>query len=53
MFDFVLNTPLSLVVNEVWVDKEPISLISMKNQYKFKVLLYGTDVINVKQWTKM
>ena len=52
MYDFVLNTTLSLVVNDVWVDEEPISLISMKNQYKFKALLNGTDVINVKQWTK-
>ena len=53
MFDFVLNTPLSLVVNEAWVDEEPISLISMKNQGKFKALLNGADVVNVKQWTKM
>ena len=53
MFDFVLNTPLSLVVNEAWVDEEPISLISMKNQGKFKALLNGTDVVTVKQWTKM
>ena len=53
MFDFVLNTPLSLVANEVWFDEEPISLIGMKNQYKFKALLNGTDVVNVKQWAKM
>ena len=39
MFDYVLNTRLSLVVNEVWVDEEPIHLIRMKNQQKTKALL--------------
>ena len=53
MFDYVLNTPFSLVVNEAWVDEEPISIMRMKNQQKIKTLLNGTDVINVEQWTKM
>ena len=53
MFSYVLNTPLSLVVNEVWVDEESISLIRMKNQQKIKALLNGTDEISVEQWTKM
>ena len=52
MFNYVLNTRLILIVNEVWVDEEPISLIRIKNQQKFKALLYGTDVVNMKQWTK-
>ena len=55
MFNYVLNTHLSLVVNKIlvnWVDKERISLICMKNQQKIKVLLNGTDAINVEQWTK-
>ena len=34
MFRYILNTPLTLFVIEVWVDKEPISLICMKNQQK-------------------
>ena len=50
MFDYVLNTRLSLVVNEVWV--ETISLIRMKNKQKIKALLNGPDVVNVEQWTK-
>ena len=53
MFDYVLNTPLSLAVNKVWVEKEPISLIRMKNQQKIKALLNGTDVVNMEQWTKI
>ena len=53
MFDYVLNTPFSLVVNEAWVDEEPISIMRMKNQQKIKTLLNGTDVIYVEQWTKM
>ena len=51
MFDYVLNTFLSLAVSKVWVDKETISLILMKNQ-KIKVLLNGS-VVNVEQWTKI
>ena len=38
MLDYVLNTRLSLVVNEVWVDEKPISLLRMKNQQKIKAL---------------
>ena len=53
MFDYVLNTRLSLVVNEIWVDEEPTSLTRIKNQQKIKALLNGTDVVNVEQWTKM
>ena len=34
MFDCILNTPLSLVVNKVCFDEESISLIRMKNQQK-------------------
>ena len=52
MFDYVLNSPLSLVVNEVWVDEEPISLIRLKNQRKTKALLSGADVLNLEEWTK-
>ena len=48
MFNFVLNTRLSLVVNEVWVDEEPISLIRLKNQQKVKALVNDTDVVNVQ-----
>ena len=44
MFDYILNTRLSLVVNEVWVDEEPMSLIRMKNKQKTKALLNGTDL---------
>ena len=51
MFDYVLNKGLSLVVNEVWVDNEPTSLIRMKNQQKMKPLLNGPDVVNVEQRT--
>ena len=49
MFDYVLNTPLILVVNEVWVDEEPIYLIviRIKNQQNIKALLNGTDIVNV------
>ena len=53
MFDYVLNSPLSLVVNEVWVDEEPISLIQLKNQRKTKALLSGADVLNLEEWIKM
>ena len=53
MFDYVLNTHLSLAVNEVWVDEESISLIRMKNQQKIKALLNGTDEVSVEQWTNM
>ena len=53
MFDYVLNTRLTLVVNKVWVDEEPISLIRMKSQQKIKALLNGADVVNVEQWTEM
>ena len=35
--------PLSLVVNEVCFDEEPVSLIRMRNQQKIKALLNGTD----------
>ena len=31
---YSFNTRLNLVVNELWFDKEPISLIRMKNQRK-------------------
>ena len=47
MFDCVLNTPLSLVVNKVWVDEERIFLIRMKHQQTLKALLNDTDVVNV------
>ena len=49
MFDCVLNARLTLCVNKVWVDEEPISLIRMKYQQKIKVLLNGTDIVNVEQ----
>ena len=52
MFDCLLNAPLSLDVNKVCFDEKPISLIRMKNQQKIKVLLNGTDVVNVVEWTK-
>ena len=52
MFDYVLNTPLTLVLNEVWVDTHEIC-IRMKNQQNIKVLLNGTNVVNVEQWIKM
>ena len=39
MFDYVLNTRLSLIVKEVSVDEKPISLIRLKNQQKIKALL--------------
>ena len=48
MFGYVLNTHLTLLVNEVWVDKE---LMLMKNQQKIKALLNGADVLNVEQCT--
>ena len=47
MFDCVLNRSLSIVVNYIWVDEEP----KMKNQQKLKVLLNGTDVLNVLNGT--
>ena len=53
MFDYVLNTPLTIVVIEIWVEREPISLIRMKNQQKTKALLNDRNVVNVEQWTKM
>ena len=53
MFDYVLNTRPSLVVNKVWVDENLISLIPMKNQQKMKVFPNGADLVNVEQWTKM
>ena len=43
---------MTLFVNEVWVDKKPISLTLRKNQQKIKALLNGTVVVNVEQWTK-
>ena len=49
MFDYVLNMPMSLVVNKVSVDEESVSIIRTKNQQKIKVLLSGTNVVNVKQ----
>ena len=52
MFDCVLNMPLSLVVNEVYFDEEPISLIRMKNQQEIKALLNSADVANEEQWSK-
>ena len=52
MFDYVLNTHLSLIVNEVWVDVEPTSLIRTKNQRKFKALLNSPDVVNMEERTK-
>ena len=52
MFDYLMNTPLSLVVKEACFDKEPSSLLRTKNQEN-KALLNGTDVVNVEQWTKM
>ena len=53
MFYYVQNTHLTLLVNKVLVEEEPISLIHMKNQQKIIELLNGTDVLNVEQWTKM
>ena len=53
MFDYVLNTHLSLVVNEIWVDEEPVSLIRMKNQQKSNTLMNGSGAVNVEQWAKM
>ena len=53
MFDYVLNTPLSLAVDEFWVDEELISLTGMKSQQKIKALLNGTDMVNVEQQTEM
>ena len=53
MFKYVLNMPLSLVVKEVWVDEEAISIILMKNQQKVKALLNGTKTVNMEQWIKM
>ena len=47
MFDYVVNTRLSLVVNKVWYDAEP------KNPQKIKLLLNGTDKVKVEQWAKM
>ena len=49
MFDYVLNMPLSLVVNGVWVDEDSVFQIRMKDRQKIKVLLNGTAVVNVKQ----
>ena len=34
MFDCILNTPVSLVMNEICFDEELISLTHMKNQQK-------------------
>ena len=42
MFDYVLNTRLSLVVNQVWANEEPVSLICMKNQQKATLLTLST-----------
>ena len=53
MLGYVSYTLLCLVVNEVWVDEEPMSLIHMKTQQKIKVLLNSTGVVNVELWTKM
>ena len=53
MFDYVLNTRLSLVVNEVWVGEKPTSLIRIKNQQKIKALLNGTDAVSIEQWTEI
>ena len=39
--------PLTIAVNEVCVDEEPIFLIRMKSQQKIKALLNATDVVNV------
>ena len=52
MFNCVLNTPLSLDVNTIYFDEEPISHIRLKNQQKVKALLNGADAVNVEQWTK-
>ena len=43
MFDYVMNTLLSLVANEIWVDKELVYLIRIKNEQKLKAFLNGTD----------
>ena len=48
MFDYILNKYLSLVVTEVWVEEEPISLTHMKNQKNIKALLNSADVVNVE-----
>ena len=52
MFNCVLNTPLSLDVNTIYFDEEPISHIRLKNQQKVKALLNGADAVNLEQWTK-
>ena len=36
MFDYVLNTRLSLVVNKIWVMEDSMSLIRMKCQQKIQ-----------------
>ena len=43
MFDYVLNTLLSLIANEIWVDKELVYLIPMKSEQNLKAFLNGTD----------
>ena len=50
MFDYVLNIPLSLGVNDVRVAGEPISLIYTKNHQQIKALLNGADVVNVSAY---
>ena len=46
MFDYVLNTPLTLVENKVWVDTH-------EKQQKIKALLNAINVVNLEEWTKM
>ena len=36
MLNYAVNTLLRLVVNEVWVDEEPISLIRLKIKTRLK-----------------
>ena len=48
MFNYVVNTRLSLVVRKVWVDAELTSPIRMKNPQKIKLLLNGTDTVKVE-----
>ena len=38
MLNYVLNTRLSLVGNDFFVDQEPKSLIRMKNQQKHQIV---------------
>ena len=54
MFNYVLNTPLSLVVNEVWYDEKLIYLMQIKIINELLGMRYGdmsavthSDSVNV------